>query len=46
MTEEELEMFIEYIIFNRTEDVSLDETLDDIKEKAMKWGKAKNEIIK
>lgn len=46
MTEDELEIYIDYIITHRTDDFPMDETLDDFKRKAKKWEEQKNEITK
>lgn len=45
MTEEELEIYIDYIITHRTDDFPMDETLEDFKEKALKWREQTHENV-
>ena len=45
MTEDELEMYIDYIITHRYDDFPMNETLDDFKRKADEW-RENNETIK
>lgn len=45
ITAEELEMFVDYLVYHTNEDWPLDQSMKDFKEKVKKWSEQKNENV-